>query len=73
MSQKRTLPVSPTKNKLAKVGVSFAPQNMSVKIPHSPHITPQLHHDFTTGKHDKKPKPPAKVEILACKFFLPKD
>jgi hypothetical protein len=57
------------KNKVEKVGMFVAIQKAPSKTPQLPRIPPQNHHVFTTRKHLKNAKPPAKPPFSPPNIF----
>jgi hypothetical protein len=51
-------------NKVEKFGMFLATEKHHTKTPQLPRISPQLHHVFTTTKHPKIAKTPAKTSYL---------
>jgi hypothetical protein len=69
-------PISKTgksKNKVEKVGMFSAALRPPHKTPRKTHIPPQTHHNFTTTKHKKIAKPPAKTTLPHTKIFFSKN
>jgi hypothetical protein len=60
------------KNKVQKVGVFSAAQKSPRKTPQSRRIPPQIQHAFTTRKHSKNARPPAKATLFPPNIFLQK-
>jgi hypothetical protein len=60
-------------NKVEKVGVFLATQQAPHRTPQLPRFPPQTHHVFTTTKHHKNAKPPAKTTHFPAKIFFLED